>query len=166
MVVLHDHAACPGNRIHGAIREPGRRVAHPAAGWIPGTRHNSRVVRHGSDIRGADGYGVTVANRETYLQGFGSLPMWNAGEPEAPVLFHSAFARTDGTDTADQGWVDFPTWEPGAPRVYDSHYAITSSTGGFDAVAAERFGAGYSRAMSTTTIRAAQSGCSRARRSR
>jgi hypothetical protein len=147
-----------GTGFTGRFESPDAGWLIPQQDWIPGTRHNSRVVRHGSDIRAADGYGVTVANRETYLQGFGSLPWWSAGEPEAPVLLHSAFARTDGADTADQGWVDFPTWEPGAPSVYDSHYAITSSTGGFDAVAAERFGAGYSRAMSTTTIRAAQSG--------
>jgi len=130
----------------------------PQQDWINGSRHNSRVVRHGSDIRAADGFGVTVANRETYLQAFGSLPWWDAGEPDAAVLMHSVFARTDGADTADQGWVDFTTWEPGAPRTYDSHFALTSTAGGFDAVAAEQFGAGYGRPMAVTVIRGAQSG--------
>jgi hypothetical protein len=97
----------------------------PQQDWMPGTRHGTRVVRHASDIRAADGYGVTVANRESYLQAFGSLSWWDAGEPDAPILFHNLFARQDGTDTADQGWVDFATWEPGAPRTYDSHFAIT-----------------------------------------
>ena len=126
--------------------------------WMDGSRHNVRVVRHGSDLRAADGFGVTVANRETYLQAFGSLPWWDAGEPDAPVLFHSPFARDDGAQTTDQGWVDFPTWEPGAPRVYDSHFALTSTTGGFDAVASERFGASYGVPMQTATIASAQSG--------
>ena len=119
----------------------------PQQDWIPGTRHGTRVVRHASDIRAADGYGVTVANRETYLQTFGSLSWWDSGEPDAPIIMHSLFARQDGTDTADQGWVDFETWEPGAPRTYDSHFAITATGGGFDAVAAERFGAGYGLPM-------------------
>src|SRR6185295_9286070 len=106
--------------------------------------------------RAADGYGVTVANRETYLQSFGSLPFWDSGDPDAPVLYHSVYGRTDGADTADQGWVDFPTWEPGAATTWDSHFALTTSAGGFDAVAAERFGAGYGRAMSVAMIRRAQ----------
>jgi alpha-mannosidase len=126
--------------------------------WMAGSRHNVRVVRHGSDLRGADGYGVTVANRETYLQAYGSLPWWDAGAPDTPVLYHSPFARDDGAPTADQGWVDFPTWEPGAPRVYDSHFALTSTPGGFDAVRAERFAAGYGVPMQTAMITHAQSG--------
>jgi hypothetical protein len=130
----------------------------PQQDWIPGTRHGTRVVRHASDIRAADGYGVTVANRETYLQAFGVTSWWDAGEADAPTLFHNLFARQDGADTADQGWVDFPTWEPGAPRTYDSRFAITSTGGGFDAVAAERFGAGYGLPLQVATIRRAQPG--------
>jgi hypothetical protein len=130
----------------------------PQQDWIPGARHGTRVVRHASDIRAADGYGVTVANRETYLQAFGIPSWWDSGAPDAPVLYHSLFARQDGTNTADQGWVDFATWEPGAPRSYDSHFAITATSGGFDAVAAERFGAGYGIPLQVTTIRRAQRG--------
>ncbi len=130
----------------------------PQADWIPGTTHNSRVIRHGSDLRAADGFGVTIANRESYLAAFGSLPWWNANEPEDPILFQNIFARQDGTDTADQGWIDFPTWEPGAPRAYTSHFAITSAAGGFDAVTAAQFSGGYNLPLQLGVIRQPQSG--------
>ncbi len=130
----------------------------PQADWIAGTTHNSRVIRHGSDLRAADGFGVTVANRESYLAAFGSLPWWNANEPEAPILFQNIFARQDGSDTLDQGWVNFPTWEPGAPRVYTYHFAITSSPGGVNAVAAEQFSGGYSLPLQAAIIRQPQPG--------
>ena len=130
----------------------------PQADWIAGTTHNSRVVRHGSDLRAADGFGVTIANRESYLAAFGSLPWWNANEPEAPILFQNIFARQDGTDTVDQGWVNFPTWEPGAPRAYTSQFAITSTEGGFNAVAAEQFGGGYNLPLQLGVIRQPQPG--------
>jgi hypothetical protein len=130
----------------------------PQQDWIPGTRHNTRVMRHGADIRAADGFGVTVANRESYLGAFGSLPYWGSGEPREPLLFQNLFARSDGVETSDQGWVPFPTWEPGAPRVYTFNFAITSTGGGFDQVAAEQFGAGYDSPLLLTTIRQPQSG--------
>ncbi len=130
----------------------------PQTDWIPGTGHNSRVVRHGSDLRAADGFGVTVANRESYLVAFGSLPWGNTDEPDTPVLFQNVFARQDGAGTADQGWVNFPTWEPGAPRVYTSHFAITSSAGGFDQTAAEQFSSGYNLPLRLAFIRQPQPG--------
>ncbi|GAB4146829.1 MAG: hypothetical protein Fur0021_05180 [Candidatus Promineifilaceae bacterium] len=130
----------------------------PQADWIPGTSHNSRVVRHGSDLRAADGFGVTIANRESYLMAIGSLPYWNVNQPAAPILFQNIFARQDGSDTLDQGWVNFPTWEPGAPRVYTYNFAITSSPGDFDPIAAEQFGGGYNLPLQAAIIRQAQPG--------
>ncbi len=131
---------------------------NPQVDWIPGTGHNSRVIRHGSDLRAADGFGVTVANRESYLAAFGSLAWWNAGEPVDPILFHNIFARQDGFNTEDQGWVNFPTWEPGAPRTYTYNFAITSSAGGFDAAAAAQFSDGYNLPLRLAIIRQPQPG--------
>ncbi|MBI5443965.1 MAG: hypothetical protein HY900_22500 [Deltaproteobacteria bacterium] len=115
----------------------------PQRDWIPGTAHNARVSRQGTDVRAADGFGVTVANRESYLSSFGSTGFWNAGEPEAPALFVNLYARTDEALTTDRGWVAFDTWEPGAPTVYDFNFSLQSGTGGFDPAAAERFSAGF-----------------------
>lgn len=130
----------------------------PQVDWIAGTSHNSRVIRDGSYLRAADGFGVTVASREVYLANFGSIPMWNGDEPEAPILFHVIFVRQDGTDTTDQGWIDFPTWEPGAPRVYTSHFALTSSPDGFAAAAAAQFSAAYNAPLQLALITQAQAG--------
>ncbi|GAB4146824.1 MAG: hypothetical protein Fur0021_05170 [Candidatus Promineifilaceae bacterium] len=131
---------------------------NPQADWIPGSGHNSRVIRHGSDLRAADGFGVTVANRESYLAAFGSLPWRNTDDPVAPILFQNIFARQDGANTVDQGWVNFSTWEPGAPRTYTSHFAITSSAGGFDQIAAEQFSSGYNLPLRFALIRQPQPG--------
>lgn len=129
----------------------------PQQDWIPGSRHNTRVVRHGSDLRAPDGFGVTIANRQSYLAGIGTIAWWSAAQPSVPTLYQNIYTRQDGTDT-NEGWRDFETWEPGAPEVYDFNFALTSGGGGFDAVAAERFAAGYALPMQTTTIRAAQPG--------
>jgi hypothetical protein len=116
----------------------------PQRDWIPGTRHNSRTPRHATDIRASDGFGVIVANRESYLARFGSFPFWNNSAPAAPVLYNTLFARTDEAETSDQGWIPFESWEPGAPRIYTFNFALMSTAAGFDPVSATRFGAAHS----------------------
>ncbi|MEW5987682.1 MAG: glycosyl hydrolase-related protein, partial [Chloroflexota bacterium] len=119
----------------------------PQQDWLPGAAHNARVSQQGVGVRDAAGFGVTLANRESYLSSFGSTGFWDATEPERPVLFLNLFARSDEALTADQGWLAFDTWEPGAPRQYTFNFALTSTDSGFDPVAAGTFSAGYNRPL-------------------
>ncbi len=130
----------------------------PQRDWIPGTSHGARVSRAVTDVRGGDGFGVSLANRETYLSAFGTLGFWNENNPSAPTLFPTAFAKQDYQYTTDHGWVVFPTLEPGEPSRYTAHYALTSSSGGFDPVAATHFGAGFTTELLARFLRARPSG--------
>lgn len=115
----------------------------PQRDWIPGTRHGARVSRTATDLRGGDGFGVTVANRETYLSAFGGIGFWTEATPSEAVLLPVPAAKTDEILTADAGWARFRTLEPGLPTVYRSALSLTSSDGGFDPVAVSAFGAGF-----------------------
>jgi hypothetical protein len=130
----------------------------PQTDWIAGTAHNTRIPSHGADLRATDGYGVTVANRETQVARLASLPFWDAGEPDRPLLFHTLYARSDEAETTDQGWLPFDTWEPGAPDRYVHNVAITSAGGGFDAVAGSQFADAYSSPLLVTSIPAQPDG--------
>ncbi len=124
----------------------------PQRDWIPGTRHGARVSRTATDVRGSDGFGVTVANRETYLSAFGGLGFWNEADPAAPILFPVPVAKTDEVLTTDHGWVRFPSLEPGLPTVYTSRLSFSSSEGGFDPVAAGRVGAGFASDLLSAVV--------------
>ena len=81
-----------GTGFTGRFESPDAAWLIPQQDWIPGTRHNSRVVRHGSDIRAADGWRDGREPRD-HPQGFdrchgGTRAVRGAG------AFHSASPKS------------------------------------------------------------------------
>jgi hypothetical protein len=108
------------------IENPGILI-RPDLDYLPGALIGNFASQHAIDMREASGYGITLANRESFINEIGGVSHRNSTfEPQEATIVSKAFQKIDQGETKDQGIVTITSMDHGI-EVWQYHFAITSS---------------------------------------
>jgi len=121
-------------------------VIRPDRDYLPGAYVGNFVSQHAIDLREASGFGVTMANRESFFNEIGGpFHHSSAFDPEEATIVNKVVQKLDQGDTKDQGIVTITSMDNGI-QVSRFHYAITTASippGSMAAVHTVRFGCSF-----------------------
>lgn len=103
-------------------------VIRPDRDYLPGAYVGNFVSQHAIDLREASGFGVTLANRESFFNEIGG-PFHHSAtfDPDEATIFNKVFQKLDQGDTKDQGIVTITSMDNGIEVVRFNHSITTSS---------------------------------------
>jgi hypothetical protein len=114
------------DRFQVSIENPDMFI-HPDRDYLPGAFVGNFVSQHVIDMRETDGFGVMMANRESFLNEIGSTYHRNLiFQPDEATIVTRSIQKIDQGETSDQGIVTITSLDNGI-EMSDFHYAITSS---------------------------------------
>lgn len=103
------------------------KLIRPDLDYLTGAFIGNMISQHAIDLREASGFGVTVANRESFLNEIGSTAHMNTSfTPAEATILNKLNQNADQGDTADQGIVDIDSADNGI-EIAEFHHSITSS---------------------------------------
>ncbi len=134
-------------------------MIRPDTDYLQGAFVGNFVSQHAIDLREASGFGVTLANRESFMNEIGGVYHRNTNfQPEEATVVNRVVQKLDQGETSDQGIVTITSMDDGI-EISRFHHAIVSSQMPADSlsllvpVEAVRFGWSFDRPLEAAFVR-------------
>jgi hypothetical protein len=134
-------------------------LIRPDRDYLDGAFIGNFVSQHAIDLREASGFGVTMANRESFMNEIGGVYHRNTTfQPGEATIVNRIVQKLDQGDSSDQGIVTITSMDNGI-EISSHHHAIRSSQIPSDSlslitpVEAVRFGWSFNQSLEAAFVR-------------